>query len=134
MKIIIKLAAIALLLFGLVPAVSAGAQATCEQDYCAPTDNEGPGTDEGAEGGSTDNSGGGAEVDAGGAEDAGGAATPGSGANTVGGGAGAGAATAPSGALPITGSDIVGIAALGAVAVALGALLVKRSKAARQLA
>ncbi|HYD11102.1 MAG TPA: LPXTG cell wall anchor domain-containing protein [Acidimicrobiales bacterium] len=44
--------------------------------------------------------------------------------------AGAAAQQAPSGSLPLTGGDVVGMAIIGALAVGLGALLVRRSKKA----
>lgn len=44
------------------------------------------------------------------------------------------AATAPSGALPLTGGDIIGMAAIGAVALGLGTVLVRRSRTMKSAA
>jgi hypothetical protein len=53
---------------------------------------------------------------------------------TVGGGAGAGAgaATAPSGSLPLTGGDVLGLTAMGAAALAVGGAMVRRSRVMRR--
>ena len=42
--------------------------------------------------------------------------------------------TAPSGSLPFTGGDVVGLTVVGAAALAVGALLVRRSRAMKQSA
>ena len=141
MKIQLKVAASALLVFTLFPALAANAQTDCARaDYCNPDTPDSGGSDEGSSGqpggvivggpAGEETSRGGAGGAAGedGAEVLGAESEAPTDADAV----GAGAATAPSGSLPITGGDVVGIAALGAVAVGLGTVLVKRSKAARQ--
>ena len=145
MKIQLKVAASALLVFTLFPAVAAHAQTDCARaDYCNPDTPDSGGSDEGSSGqpggvivggpAGEETSRGGAGGAAGedGAEVLGAESEAPTDADAVGAEAGAAAATAPSGSLPITGGDVVGIAALGAVAVGLGTVLVKRSKAARQ--
>lgn len=145
MRIMSKVAGTAVLLFTLFPAVAAHAQVDCSRaDYCNPDTPDVGGSDSGSD---VDTPrGGSAGGPAGGPVSGGTAGTGG----TTGGGTdvlgaeseaptgavsaesgGAAAATAPSGALPITGGDVIGIAAFGAAAVGLGTILVKRSKAAR---
>ena len=110
MKIISKLAALGVLLFALFPAVAAGAVDCASDPYCNP---DTPAVDSG--GSDTDVLPAEAE-----AED------EGTGAETTGGPAAA--ETAPSGSLPFTGTDVAGIAVLGAVAVGVGVVMVRRSK------
>ena len=112
---LIKVAAIALLL-AFAPATAAGAQ-TCTDDpaYCESVENDGAGADTEVSPSADEGVTGGGNAEAGANADA-----------------GAGAATAPSGTLPFTGGDVVGIAIIGAAAIGLGALLVRRSKAGHQ--
>lgn len=120
MKILSKAAAfVALVVALIVPTGVAGAE-TCTQDYCKPTVPNVGGTDgEVGSGGAVRD--GGAEVDAGGA--------------TTGGAAGAQAeASAPSGSLPITGTDVAQLAAVGVAAVGIGALFVSRSRRGARIA
>ncbi|HEX4906753.1 MAG TPA: hypothetical protein VFU93_14945 [Acidimicrobiales bacterium] len=158
MRMMSKVAGTAVLLFTLFPAVAANAQVDCARaDYCNPNTPDVGGSDSGSDV-DTDQPRGDSAGGPGGAPVSGGAAgsggttddgTAGNGGTTGGGTAvlgaeseaptgavsaesgGAAAATAPSGALPITGGDVIGIAAFGAAAVGLGTILVKRSKAAR---
>lgn len=117
MRLISKTAAIALLLFALVPAVTAGAQDCATDPYCVDSgDVDSGGSD----------AGGGAEVDNGGGAPAS-SGRPAAAESDA-------PASAPSGGLPITGSDVIGMAVVGAVAIALGAVLVRRSKVSKRQA
>lgn len=121
MRIISKVAAIAIVLFAAVPAVTAGAAEDCTTaSYCKDV--------EGNDAGSSDTGGGGAEVD-----DGPGPANSDGPANVESDGPAA-PVRAPSGGLPITGGDVLGMATVGAVAIALGGVLVRRSKVAKQRA
>lgn len=124
MRIISKVAAIALVLFALVPAVTAGAQNCPTYPDCVDSNEQDRGGSD---------AGGGAEADTGGRpSDAPAANDSGGSAGGPAAGPAGGPANAPTGALPITGGDVVGMATIGAVAIALGAVLVRRSKVAKQ--
>jgi LPXTG-motif cell wall-anchored protein len=118
MKILSKVAALAVLLVGLVlPAAAAGAQ----QTYPAPaapevqsSNDAPPVVDDGEVLAEEEVRDGGAVL---GVEDVAGTSDE-----------------APSGALPLTGGDVVGLAAIGAAAVGIGALLVRRSRSATSVA
>ena len=129
MRIIPKVAAIAVGLFALAPAVTAGAaqNACTEGAYVCPIDeiDETGGSDAGGGGAEVDDrpapasSGGPAKVESGGP------------ANVESGNPVGGPVNAPTGGLPITGGDVLGMATVGAVAIALGGVLVRRSKVAK---
>ena len=120
MRIIPKLAASAVLVFALSSAAAVQAKDCSGDRYCSPDTPTNPATDSGTD---TDVSPGSAEA-------------PATGTETDGAPAGElpisdelpATAEAPSGSLPITGSDVVGIAAIGAAALGLGTVLVRRSR------
>lgn len=110
-KTILKVAAIALVLLTLIPTRAATAQDCTTEVYCTSAADRDVGS-----------------ADNGDAETAPNAGTPAAPANQSG-----GPVSAPTGALPITGGDVVGMAVIGAVTIALGSALVHRSKHARPL-
>jgi LPXTG-motif cell wall-anchored protein len=136
MRIFSKLAVLGLLLFTLFPAVAAQAQDCGQDPYCNPDTPDEPDRDANDDNKpddpdaspsddetdvlpseSEDPSGDSAEVPVGGGAEVEGAAQ-----------------AAPSGSLPITGADVVGIVALGAAALGLGTVLVRRSRSMRSSA
>jgi 5'-nucleotidase len=128
MKILSKVAALAVLLVGLVlPAVAAGAGA--EQTYPAPPAPDVQSSSDGEVLGEED------------VRDDGEAPTGVLGESETNGGAVLGeedvagiSDEAPSGSLPLTGGDVVGMAVIGAAAVGIGAVLVRRSRSAQRTA